>query len=160
MKDRVPRQPGRMLVTPEDGGAAYYVTLARADDPEQEGTPLNRATLLSNETAVKLGLDADAATPSQALAGICTEFTAALPAAGWTGDAAPYEQTVDVAGLLAQDVPIADVLLTEGDDALMEAEEAAWGSVTLIKALDGQLYAKCRSSKPETDITVQLKVVR
>ena len=252
MKDRIPRNPGRMLVTPEAGGEAYYVSLTRADNPEQEGTPLNRATLLSTATAEKLGLDPEAATPSDALAGVCTFLTAVLPAAGWTGtpnmtkalnavyaetdtagtytlvmpegwvyaadtelafdvpeavtaattvsvqigeavyalsalptwaagdvavvklltestaetsttaykEGGPYTQTASVTGLLATDTPLADVALTEGDVAAMEAELAAWGNVSLLKALDGQLYGKCISGKPEADLNIQLKVVR
>ena len=39
-KDRVPQKPGRVKITPENG-TAFYATMARADDPIQEGTPLN-----------------------------------------------------------------------------------------------------------------------
>lgn len=60
MKDRVPSNPGRVLVTPENGGAAYYATLTRADNPTQEGTPLNKANLLTDATAALFGLDANA----------------------------------------------------------------------------------------------------
>ena len=57
MQDRVPVNPGRVLVTPENGGAAYYATLTRADNPTQEGTPLNKASLLKDTTAAMFGLD-------------------------------------------------------------------------------------------------------
>lgn len=60
MQDRVPVNPGRVLVTPENGGAAYYATLTRADNPTQEGTPLNKANLLADATAALFGLDANA----------------------------------------------------------------------------------------------------
>ena len=60
MKDRVPGSPGRVLITPEGGGAAFYATMARADNPIQEGDPLNKATLLTDETAALLGLGASA----------------------------------------------------------------------------------------------------
>ena len=39
-KDRVPQKPGRVKITPENG-PAFYATLERADEPVQEGTPLN-----------------------------------------------------------------------------------------------------------------------
>lgn len=39
-KDRVPQKPGRVKITPENG-TAYYATMERADEPIQEGTPLN-----------------------------------------------------------------------------------------------------------------------
>ena len=39
-KDRVPLKPGRVKITPEEG-TTFYATLERADEPIQEGTPLN-----------------------------------------------------------------------------------------------------------------------
>ena len=44
--DRQPTRPNRYKITPENG-EAYYVTLERADEPTEEGTPLN-ATALNN----------------------------------------------------------------------------------------------------------------
>ena len=43
--DRKPTLPNRYLVTPENGGTPYYVTLTRADEPTEEGTALNAETL-------------------------------------------------------------------------------------------------------------------
>lgn len=43
--DRRPTRPNRYRVIPEDGSAAYYVVLERADEPTIEGTPLNAAAL-------------------------------------------------------------------------------------------------------------------
>lgn len=60
MNDRVPTNPGRVLITPENGAAAYYATMTRADNPTQEGTPLNKATLLKDATAALYGLDSEA----------------------------------------------------------------------------------------------------
>lgn len=56
MKDRVPKYPGRVKITHADG-TSEYVTLERADEPVSgnEGTPLNKATLLSDDTAAMLG---------------------------------------------------------------------------------------------------------
>lgn len=56
MKDRVPKYPGRVKITHDDG-TSEYVTLERADEPVSgnEGTPLNKATLLSDDTAAMLG---------------------------------------------------------------------------------------------------------
>ena len=51
MFDRIPENPGRVKITPESGGAAYYAKMERADNPVQEGTPINKATLLTDETA-------------------------------------------------------------------------------------------------------------
>lgn len=51
MIDRVPTYPGRVVLTPVSGQANTY-DLTRADDPTEAGTPLNKATLLSDNTAL------------------------------------------------------------------------------------------------------------
>lgn len=43
MKDRVPTRPNRKLITPENGGAAFYATVEFADEPLEEGTLVNKA---------------------------------------------------------------------------------------------------------------------
>lgn len=58
MNDRLPANPGRVLVTPENGGAAYYATLTRADNPTQAGDPLNKNTFLKDATAALFDLNA------------------------------------------------------------------------------------------------------
>ena len=60
MKNRVPANPGRVLITPEDGSAAFYATLTRADNPTEAGDPLSKETLLKDATAALYGLDATA----------------------------------------------------------------------------------------------------
>ena len=56
MNDRIPAEgkAGRMLITPENGSAPFYATVTMADEPLQEGTPLNKATLLTDETEISL----------------------------------------------------------------------------------------------------------
>lgn len=60
MKDRIPKDPGRVLITPENGSTPFYATMTRADNPEQEGTPLNKNSLLKDTTAALFGLGTDA----------------------------------------------------------------------------------------------------
>ena len=55
MKDRIPKYPGRVKMTPVEGQANTF-DMIRADEPEQEGTPLNKATLLTDDTASLFGL--------------------------------------------------------------------------------------------------------
>lgn len=52
MRDRIPLYPGRVTLTPVAGQENTY-DMKRADQPTQEGTPLNKGTLLSDETASK-----------------------------------------------------------------------------------------------------------
>lgn len=58
MKDRVPKYPGRVKLTPVSGTENTY-DMVRADEPEEVGTPINKQTLLTDETAELLGLDPD-----------------------------------------------------------------------------------------------------
>ena len=44
-KDRVPSKPGRVKITPENGGASYYAVIERADEPSTAGSPLSAANL-------------------------------------------------------------------------------------------------------------------
>ena len=66
MTDRISKYPGRVLVTPEDGSAPFYAVVTRADEPEVEGTPLNKETFLNDDTLAVYGLD-DTATPNDVL---------------------------------------------------------------------------------------------
>lgn len=65
MQDRVPLYPGRVTLTPVAGQANTY-DMTRADQPTQEGTPLNKATLLKDYTTNLLGLP-NTAVPDDAL---------------------------------------------------------------------------------------------
>lgn len=66
MKDRAVTDPGRVLFAPESGGTPYYAVMERADNPVEPGTPLNKATLLTDTVAELLGLTGDNATPNNA----------------------------------------------------------------------------------------------
>lgn len=73
MKDRTPQYPGRVRLTPVSGQADIY-DLTRADAPIEEGTPLNKKTLLTDETAYLLELKKENPTPDDAFAHIATNF--------------------------------------------------------------------------------------
>lgn len=60
MQDRVSTTPGRMLITPENGQPAFYATIEMADNPTVVGTPLNKASLLTDATAALFGLGPNA----------------------------------------------------------------------------------------------------
>ena len=65
MQDRVSLYPGRVKLEPVAGQANLY-DLTRADQPTQEGTPLNKASFLKDYTCGLLGLSS-AAVPDDAL---------------------------------------------------------------------------------------------
>ena len=88
-----------------------------------------------------------------------TEVT--LTAAGWTGDAAPYSQTVYVSGATADMEPLVVSALADGASAeTQKAYVKAFGILcggTAVLA-DGQATFKVYK-KPATDITIGLKGV-
>ena len=65
MQDREPTYPGRVTLTPVFGLANTY-DMERADRPLQEGTPLNKASLLKDATAALFG-KTNAAVPDDIL---------------------------------------------------------------------------------------------
>lgn len=62
MKDRIPTYVGRVKLIPVPNQPNTYDAV-RADEPVQEGTPLNKQTLLNSEVEEKYGLGENA-TPS------------------------------------------------------------------------------------------------
>lgn len=59
MRDRVPLYSGRVKMVPVSGQENVY-DMTRADQPTQQGDPLNKATLLKDSTAALFGLGTDA----------------------------------------------------------------------------------------------------
>ena len=84
-----------------------------------------------------------------------------LTADAWTGDEAPYEQTVAVDGVTAEDNPILVSALEDGADlAAQKAYNKAFGILATGTGTtaDGSVTFKVYK-QPTTDITVGLKGV-
>lgn len=88
MRDRVPRYPGRVKLTPVPGQANVY-DMTRADSPTQEGDPINKSTLLKDSTAALYGLGSDAV-PDDVFAEIRNYVEATLNVPAGTEDSAAY----------------------------------------------------------------------
>ena len=86
-------------------------------------------------------------------------LSATLTAAGWTGDAAPYTQTVTVTGITAAMNPLVDVVLSDDTETAL-AQLEGWGYVSSIVTGAGNITARCLEDKPTVDIEIQLKVVQ
>lgn len=84
-----------------------------------------------------------------------------LAADAWTGDEAPYEQTVSVDGVTAEDNPILVSALEDGADlATQKAYSKAFGVLATGTGTtaEGSVTFKIYK-KPVTDITIGLKGV-
>ena len=67
MLDRKSKYPGRFKIKYiEQAEGDAIVDFERADEPEVEGTKLDKMTILPDGVAAALGLDADDATPADA----------------------------------------------------------------------------------------------
>lgn len=75
MRDRIPTKPGRVQLVPSPDDDDLFI-LTRADEPTQAGTPLNKASLLSDATAAGFEMaDTDGATVDAALSLVAGQFT-------------------------------------------------------------------------------------
>lgn len=68
MKDRVVQHPHRYQLVPVSGQSDTYDIIAKPGTITEAGTPINKATLLSDETAALYGLTGEDATVDGALA--------------------------------------------------------------------------------------------
>ena len=73
MQDRVSLYPGRVKLEPVAGQANFY-DLTRADQPTQEGTPLNKANLLSDATETAMFGASANRTVDEAFAGLAAQI--------------------------------------------------------------------------------------
>lgn len=77
MQDRISNHPNRWILTPVTGETDTY-DFTRADDPTQVGTPLNKATFLSDAvaSAIETATGVSGITlPGEALDALATAFT-------------------------------------------------------------------------------------
>jgi len=96
-------------------------------------------------------------TPAQIGAAVTTTLTVTVPVS-WTASGSFYYQQVSVAGMLATDNPVADIL-PGSDNAANKLYAEAWAKVQSIDTLDGAVKLWC-TAEPTTAFPVQFKVVR
>ena len=131
-KDRVPRNPGLVEITPVEGGVNKYI-MKRADDPTEEGTPLDKATFNS---IVHSRLTGRYYQPSVAKKVVSAQSltTNPIPTSGWVLDSSEKKA---VSGAYTVEV------------------NSLYGSYTPEKALDGSMDTEYRSDA-SGEITLKL----
>lgn len=83
----------------------------------------------------------------------------ALTVSGWTGSAAPFEQTVSVTGITSADVPVPGIIYPGGcTRSQQKAINKAAGYIYEIETGDGTVTVRT-TVKPITEITLGLKGV-
>lgn len=125
MQDRIPTNPGRVLITPEDGSPAYYATMTRADNPTQLGDPLNKNTLLKDSTAAMFSLGADAV-PDDVL-GVLSRFQNSLCNEYVWSKSEPY--TVDA---IIRSSSLTEIVITSVDSGMTVYSNATVSNGTIV----------------------------
>ena len=136
-----------------------FTGLASVEDLEDTETDLSglQTTVQGIQTDIT-SLEQQVTTLQSSKASTFT-LSATLTAAGWTGDAAPYTQTVTVTGITAAMNPLVDVVLSDDTETAL-AQLEGWGYVSSIVTGAGNITARCLEDKPTVDIEIQLKVVQ
>lgn len=145
MTDRQPGAPGQYKLILD--GVEYTVTLTRDDQPLVEGTPLNKASILPDELAIRLCPAVTDPTPADAYAALLgTTATVVLAAGSWSND----QQRVAVAGVTATNNVFAS------PDAA-SYEEYTGNGVRCISQTAGYLVFQCDST-PDVNLNVNVLV--
>lgn len=88
-------------------------------------------------------------------------WTGTLTAAGWSGSAAPYTQTLTISGMQATDNPFLGPNYTSTDVDTVKGQEEAFSLIGRIDSGAGNITVYIyEDSKPEVDIPILVKVVR
>ena len=164
MTDRVPGAPGQytMIVAASEAqkiltGEAVTVTLTRDDQPLVEGTPYNKQSVLPDDLAAKICPEVVDPAPADAFQGLTVkQRDVILAATGWSS-AAPYTQSVAVAGLTDNRRAMAYPDVPE-DAAQEEAFMEQAGKITSCRRSGSVMTFRCREEKPEIDIPVIVEV--
>lgn len=164
MQDRIPLYPWRVTMTPVAGQANTF-DMVRADDPTQEGTPLNKATFLKDATAALYGLGTGAV-PDDVLAEL-----GKYKQHWWRRRTVRFNEIVDGDELLTYDVGSA---FSEGNNISIEysntAEitnkgiiamtnvstmQASYNTYTAFEALRGK-FAKAKKQNADASILIKI----
>lgn len=180
MKNRISNKPGHIKFTLDDG-TVLYGTIEMDDEPQEEGTPLNKATLLTDETAEAIGVTNDNPTVNDALSALHeTDNTVyelansksttnnpikiTFSADGWIQNSTTgyYEQSVTCSGLLTTDDTRTRVEPVGNTDAEAQAlTDEAYSMIDYVACTTaGKLYARCPDGAPTVAFSVYVIITR
>lgn len=139
MKDRIPKYAGRVKLIPVANQPNVY-DMVRADEPLEEGTPLKKATLLSDETATLLGLTGDS-NVNDAFGAISRDKvskTDIIDNLATTETAKPLSanQGKVLNGLVGKNKNSIDVITNKFNNGILKTENGGTGANNFYDALD------------------------
>nr|DAI16851.1 MAG TPA: hypothetical protein [Caudoviricetes sp.] len=78
---------------------------------------------------------------------------------GFTGQAPPYSQRIDVQGIKQTDTPIVSFSIPDGVTNLEEAKkiEKAYKCIHKVETHDGYIIVRCFGKKPERNVVLLVK---
>ena len=149
MKDRVSLYPGRVKLVPVAGQENTY-DMVRADSPTQEGMPLNKANLLSDDAEIALFGVANDRTVSEAFAGIGSKLKLIM------SDMASITVTVtDQAGNAVKNALVEGIYSDSGSAVYTNASGVASGYIA-----EGSQTISVKNYADLEDISKTLTVVK
>lgn len=157
MEDRIVQYPNRIKLVPVEGTTDTYDIVEVPGEVTAEGTPLNKATLMTDVVGNRYGLPSTG-TLSQMFERNVQTFLATIPATGWSTSTTNgyYTNQVSVTGMKAVYNPKMYVSITSAE--LAEEERAAFGQIIECDTYDGYIIAKALEA-PESDVKVILEGV-
>ena len=129
------------------------ITAVKAKNTEQDTSITNINNSISSLQTKDTEQDAEISKKA-----VTTTYTAEV-GTGWTGDSAPYTQTVAVTGITANDNPIVDIYSDSANDTF-KLELKAYSLVSKIVTGENSITLTCLNKKPVTAFGLQLKVVK
>lgn len=154
MEDRIVQFPNRIKLVPVDGQPNIYDIEEVPGEVTSEGTPLSKATLLTDVTGERYGL-----TPTGTIAEVLSknvqELSATITATGWSssvGDEGYFTNQVEVPGMLSVYNPLLVLVITSA--TLSEDERMAFSYIIEVETFDG--YVICKALEvPDIDLNVK-----
>lgn len=155
MLDRIVQYPNRVKLVPVEGQPNVYDVESQPGEITEEGTPLNKGTLLSDITGALYGLD-KTGTIDEAFYMNLNTITVTIPSSGWSTDRDSNDyvyQQINVDGVKEIMQPLASLKSPQDSN-----QQGYWLYVKFIETYDGYIICRAANAVP-IDLIIELKGV-